>query len=104
MRCLGGGSLRSYPWEGRQDGERADIVFVVAYGGRKYLSTDAYEGTLDEAEGRLEGRLRVWGSNPSRPGSGAGSAMVQARHAGAAETPDSAPRVLWPDRLFPPLL
>jgi len=38
-------------------GERADIVFVVADGGWKYLSTGAYEGTVDEAEDRLEGQL-----------------------------------------------
>ncbi|WP_055477753.1 PLP-dependent cysteine synthase family protein [Sphaerimonospora mesophila] len=38
-------------------GERADIVFIVADGGWKYLSTGAYEGTLDEAESRLEGQL-----------------------------------------------
>ncbi|WP_406318164.1 cysteine synthase [Streptosporangium sp. NBC_01639] len=38
-------------------GERADIVFVVADGGWKYLSTGAYDGTLDEAEERLEGQL-----------------------------------------------
>ncbi len=38
-------------------GERADIVFVVADGGWKYLSTGAYEGTLEEAEERLEGHL-----------------------------------------------
>ncbi|MET9342864.1 cysteine synthase [Nonomuraea sp. NPDC003804] len=38
-------------------GTRADIVFVVADGGWKYLSTGAYEGTLDEAESRLEGQL-----------------------------------------------
>ena len=38
-------------------GERADIVFVVADGGWKYLSTGAYEGTLDEAEESLEGQL-----------------------------------------------
>ncbi|MDF5752600.1 cysteine synthase [Spongiactinospora sp. TRM90649] len=38
-------------------GERADVVFVVADGGWKYLSTGAYEGTLDEAEDRLEGQL-----------------------------------------------
>ncbi len=38
-------------------GERADIAFVVADGGWKYLSTGAYEGTLDEAEARLEGQL-----------------------------------------------
>ncbi|MFG1698712.1 PLP-dependent cysteine synthase family protein [Nonomuraea sp. NPDC049309] len=38
-------------------GERADIVFIVADGGWKYLSTGAYEGTLEEAEERLEGQL-----------------------------------------------
>jgi cysteine synthase B len=38
-------------------GERADIAFVVADGGWKYLSTGAYEGTLGEAEERLEGQL-----------------------------------------------
>jgi cysteine synthase B len=38
-------------------GERADIAFVVADGGWKYLSTGAYEGTLDAAEDRLEGQL-----------------------------------------------
>ena len=38
-------------------GDRADIAFVVADGGWKYLSTGAYEGTIDEAEDRLEGQL-----------------------------------------------
>jgi cysteine synthase B len=38
-------------------GERADIVLVVCDGGWKYLSTGAYEGTVDEAEERLEGQL-----------------------------------------------
>ncbi|MDR7087553.1 cysteine synthase B [Aeromicrobium panaciterrae] len=38
-------------------GEAADIVFVVADGGWKYLSTGAYEGTLDEAEDKLDGQL-----------------------------------------------
>jgi len=38
-------------------GESADIVFVVADGGWKYLSTGAYEGTLDEAEDKLDGQL-----------------------------------------------
>ncbi len=38
-------------------GERADIAFVVPDGGWKYLSTGAYEGTIDEAEERLEGQL-----------------------------------------------
>jgi cysteine synthase B len=38
-------------------GQRADIAFVVADGGWKYLSTGAYSGTLEEAEARLEGQL-----------------------------------------------
>ena len=37
--------------------ERADIAFVVADGGWKYLSTGAYTGTIAEAEERLEGQL-----------------------------------------------
>jgi cysteine synthase B len=40
-----------------RDGEVADIAFVVCDGGWKYLSTGAYEGTVDEAEERLEGQL-----------------------------------------------
>ncbi|MGN6721746.1 MAG: PLP-dependent cysteine synthase family protein [Marmoricola sp.] len=40
-----------------REGESADIAFVVADGGWKYLSTGAYEGTIDEAEERLEGQL-----------------------------------------------
>jgi [CysO sulfur-carrier protein]-thiocarboxylate-dependent cysteine synthase len=38
-------------------GETAEIAFVVADGGWKYLSTGAYEGTIEEAEARLEGQL-----------------------------------------------
>ncbi len=38
-------------------GERADIVFVVCDGGWKYLSTGAYEGTVEEAAERLDGQL-----------------------------------------------
>jgi cysteine synthase len=38
-------------------GERADIAFVVADGGWKYLSTGAYGGTLEEAVEGLEGQL-----------------------------------------------
>src|SRR5689334_7603296 len=38
-------------------GRRADIVFIVADGGWKYLSTGAYAGTLEEATARLEGQL-----------------------------------------------
>jgi [CysO sulfur-carrier protein]-thiocarboxylate-dependent cysteine synthase len=37
--------------------QAADIAFVVCDGGWKYLSTGAYEGTVDEAEDRLEGQL-----------------------------------------------
>ena len=38
-------------------GVRADIGFVVADAGWKYLSTGAYEGSLDEAGEGLEGQL-----------------------------------------------
>ncbi|HEY2795706.1 MAG TPA: cysteine synthase [Micromonosporaceae bacterium] len=38
-------------------GRRADIAFLVADGGWKYLSTGAYGGTLAEAEAALEGQL-----------------------------------------------
>ncbi|MGH3342533.1 MAG: PLP-dependent cysteine synthase family protein [Carbonactinosporaceae bacterium] len=41
----------------RGAGQRCDIVFVVADGGWKYLSTGAYAGTLEEAEAALEGQL-----------------------------------------------
>lgn len=38
-------------------GQRADICFIVADGGWKYLSTGAYEGPLDGAAQRLDGHL-----------------------------------------------
>lgn len=38
-------------------GQRADLAFVVADAGWKYLSTGAYTGTLDDAENALEGQL-----------------------------------------------
>ncbi|EIF00165.1 PLP-dependent cysteine synthase family protein [Saccharomonospora glauca] len=38
-------------------GGRADIAFVVADAGWKYLSTGAYSGSLDEAAERLDGQL-----------------------------------------------
>ena len=38
-------------------GERADIAFVVADAGWKYLSTGAYAGSLEDAENALEGQL-----------------------------------------------
>jgi cysteine synthase B len=41
----------------RKSGERADIAFVVADAGWKYLSTGAYAGSLDDAEDALEGQL-----------------------------------------------
>jgi cysteine synthase B len=40
-----------------RDGQGADIAFVVADAGWKYLSTGAYTGTVDEAAARLEGQL-----------------------------------------------
>ena len=41
-----------------KEGKSADIAFIVCDGGWKYLSTGAYEGTIDDAEDRLEGT--VW--------------------------------------------
>ncbi|MCX6402620.1 MAG: cysteine synthase [Actinobacteria bacterium] len=38
-------------------GESADIAFIVCDGGWKYLSTGAYDGTLDDAEDALDGQL-----------------------------------------------
>lgn len=38
-------------------GESADIAFIVADGGWKYLSTGAYTGSLDAAEQAIEGQL-----------------------------------------------
>ena len=38
-------------------GQPADVAFVVCDGGWKYLSTGAYEGTLDDAEEALDGQL-----------------------------------------------
>ncbi|MBE7194462.1 MAG: pyridoxal-phosphate dependent enzyme, partial [Gordonia polyisoprenivorans] len=38
-------------------GRRADIGFVVPDAGWKYLSTGAYDGSLEEAEQALEGQL-----------------------------------------------
>jgi cysteine synthase B len=35
----------------------ADIAFIVCDGGWKYLSTGAYEGTIEEAEQALDGQL-----------------------------------------------
>jgi cysteine synthase B len=40
-----------------KEGRPADIAFVVCDGGWKYLSTGAYEGTLDDAEDALDGEL-----------------------------------------------
>ena len=38
-------------------GKAADIAFVVCDGGWKYLSTGAYEGTINEASAALDGQL-----------------------------------------------
>ncbi|MEP6599601.1 MAG: cysteine synthase [Actinomycetota bacterium] len=38
-------------------GERADIALIVCDGGWKYLSTGAYDGSLQQAAERLEGQL-----------------------------------------------
>ncbi len=38
-------------------GKKADIAFLIADGGWKYLSTGAYSGTLADAEAALEGQL-----------------------------------------------
>lgn len=38
-------------------GQRADVAFVVADAGWKYLSTGAYAGSVDDAEDALEGQL-----------------------------------------------
>jgi len=40
-----------------KEGRAADIAFIVCDGGWKYLSTGAYEGTLDDAEDALDGQL-----------------------------------------------
>jgi [CysO sulfur-carrier protein]-thiocarboxylate-dependent cysteine synthase len=40
-----------------RDRRSAEIVSVLADGGWKYLSTGAYEGTVDEAAARLDGQL-----------------------------------------------
>jgi cysteine synthase B len=39
------------------NGEQADVAFVVADAGWKYLSTGAYAGSIDEAAERLDGQL-----------------------------------------------
>jgi len=43
--------------EAVEQGRRADVAFLVADGGWKYLSTGAYTGTLGEAEQALDGQL-----------------------------------------------
>src|SRR3954465_3474514 len=43
--------------EAVRDGRRADVAFVIADGGWKYLSTGAYGGTLNDAEEALDGQL-----------------------------------------------
>src|SRR5438552_596449 len=43
--------------EALREGRRADVAFMVADAGWKYLSTGGYGGTLAEAEEHLEGQL-----------------------------------------------
>ena len=43
--------------EAAKAGRRADVAFIVADGGWKYLSTGGYAGTLTDAESALEGQL-----------------------------------------------
>jgi [CysO sulfur-carrier protein]-thiocarboxylate-dependent cysteine synthase len=43
--------------EAVKEGRTADIAFLVADGGYRYLSTGAYGGTLADAEAALEGQL-----------------------------------------------
>jgi cysteine synthase B len=43
--------------EAVKQGRKADVAFLVADAGWKYLSTGAYVGTLSEAEEALEGQL-----------------------------------------------
>jgi cysteine synthase B len=43
--------------EALREGRRADVAFMVADAGWKYLSTGAYGGTLAEAEEKLDGQL-----------------------------------------------
>ena len=43
--------------EAAKQERHADVAFVIADGGWKYLSTGAYGGTLADAEGALEGQL-----------------------------------------------
>ncbi len=40
-----------------RDQREADVAFIVCDGGWKYLSTGAYEGSLDDAEDSLDGQL-----------------------------------------------
>ena len=40
-----------------EEGRRADIAFIVCDAGWKYLSTGAYDGTVDAAARTLEGHL-----------------------------------------------
>ncbi len=55
VRCC----MRRWEWPTRcsKKGGTADIAFVVADAGWKYLSTGAYSGSLDEAAERLDGQL-----------------------------------------------
>lgn len=50
-------AARSVAHQSAREQRRADVAFLVADGGWKYLSTGAYTGTLTEAEQALEGQL-----------------------------------------------
>ena len=75
----------------------ADIVVLIADGGWKYLSTGAYDGTLEEAEARLEGQL--WAIFPLA--SGRLSASFPPRSFLAPQS--SRRRALWLAGTLPPL-
>ena len=47
----------AWPSKAGGAGQQADVVLLVADGGWKYLSTGAYDGTLEDAENALEGQL-----------------------------------------------
>ncbi len=79
-------------------GESADIAFVVCDGGWKYLSTGAYEGTVDEAEdaprGPALGVTRLRGDCAGARARSRSSLRVKDRFAPAARRPSASARSL----------
>ena len=67
-------------------GERADIAFVVADGGWKYLSTGAYEGTVEEAAERLGPALGLTVPAVAGRGHGPGGGALRPGRLEAAPT------------------